>query len=387
MMFQAIALAAISGCAAFAPVAAAAQELTTLYVYQDALDGGNPSAPVLFVKGELYGTTWYGGADGSGTVFQHNLKSGVESVVHSFNSNLDGSTPMGGLVEQNGYLYGTTAFGAGSNAGAAFKIDIKTGKEDTLHTFTGAPDGANPYAGLVFVGGNLYGTTDRGGATNSGTLFSINPRTGEEAVIYSFSGDADGTNPDTGVIKVGGSLYGTTGRGGSAGVGTIFRFNIADRRESTIYSFSGGADGGNPNGLFYYRGFLYGTTSGGGAGIGSGTVFKLDLSTGVKTIIYSFTGGSDGGTPFAGVILDGNTLYGTTHNGGISGCGGYGCGTVFEVDATTGIEKVLFSFDADSNGSEPYASLIEQSGVLYGTTFYGGSAPNLGHGTVFKLKP
>jgi uncharacterized repeat protein (TIGR03803 family) len=139
--------------------------------------------------------------------------------------------------------------------------------------------------------------------------------------------------------------------------------------------------------LLYSSGSLYGTTFGGGPGNGSGTVFKPDLSTRAKAIIYTFTGGSDGGTPFAGVILDRGALYGTTHGGGLSGCGGYGCGTVFAVDAATGIEKVLVSFDGDANGSEPYAPLIEESGVLYGTTFYGGSAPNLGHGTAFKLKP
>jgi uncharacterized repeat protein (TIGR03803 family) len=173
-------------------------------------------------------------------------------------------------------------------------------------------------------------------------VFSINPSTGAEAVVYSFKGGSDGAEPVAGLISVGGTLYGTTAGGGGTGCsnrgcGTVFSVNPATGAEKVVYSFKGGSDGANPEaGLIYLSGSLYGTTEdGGGVSCGSGydcgTVFSINPSTGAETVVHSFQGNSiDGGEPYASLLNVGGILYGTTSTGGGTGCvGTQGCGTVF----------------------------------------------------------
>ena len=160
--------------------------------------------------------------------------------------------------------------------------------------------------------------------------------TGKETVVYNFTGKADGAAPEGGLVRDGmGHLYGTTIGGGASGAGTVFKLNKAGK-ETVLYSFKGGADGVSPEaGLIRdSAGNLYGTTAyGGGTACfgGCGTVFKLD-TTGAKTVLHTFTGGTDGALPEADLVQDSaGNLYGTTYNGGGTGCGGAGCGVVFEV--------------------------------------------------------
>ncbi len=208
--------------------------------------------------------------------------------------------------------------------------------------------------------------------------------TGKESVLYSFTGGADGGFPGYGVLlrDGAGNFYGTTVEGGAFGEGTVFKLNSAGQ-ETVLHSFTGGADGGHPMaGLLADANgsSVYGTTWMGGA-LGSGTVYKLSKS-GKGAILYTFTGGADGGGPAAGLIQDteGN-LYGTTGGGGASGFG-----TVFEL-SRTGQESVLYSFLLESDGGIPCAGLITDSaGNLYGTTPNGGGGLNFyNFGTVFKL--
>jgi uncharacterized repeat protein (TIGR03803 family) len=272
-----------------------------------------------------------------------------------------------------------------------------------LHSFTNSPDGAFPFAGLLRdAASNLYGTTDGGGTFNTGTVFKLDT-SGNETVLYSFKGGSDGAFPSAGlVMDATGNLYGTTSHGGSggcsfsSGCGTVFKLDAAGN-ETVLYSFKGGSDGGVPvAGLIMdAAGNVYGTTqnggSGGGCSFGCGTVFKLDTA-GNETVLHSFTGSpGDGGRPVAGLIMDtAGNLYGTTAEGGsgtctvINGIPVSGCGTVFKLDPA-GNETVLHSFAGGSDGIQALAALImDQAGNLYGTTELGGS---FGSGTVFKLDP
>ena len=173
----------------------------------------------------------------------------------------------------------------------------------------------------------LYGTASGGGSSGCGTVFKVNTNGTGFSTLYSFTGGDDGGNPEAGLILSGNSLYGTAEYGGDSGRGTVFKVNTDGTGFSTLYSFTGGDDGGNPLADLILSGnTLYGTASGIYSS-SDGTVFKVNTDgTGFSTL-YSFTGGADGANPEAGLVLSGNTLYGTASGGGTSGCG-----TVFKVN-------------------------------------------------------
>jgi uncharacterized repeat protein (TIGR03803 family) len=313
-----------------------------------------------------------------------------------------------GLVrDRAGNLYGTDAVGPGAH-GSVFKLHNYSNhtKYSVLYAFGGSPDGSSPFAGLIMdAAGNLYGTTVAGGnpvcGSGCGTVFMLDT-TGKETVLYRFGGSPDGANPyDAGLITdATGNLYGTTTYGGNAncvaGCGTVFKLDTTGK-ETVLYSFSGGTDGGQPQaGLTMdAAGNLYGTTVAGGrtpcAGDGCGTVFKLD-TTGKETVLHSFSGSPDGASPYAGLLLHDGNLYGTTAWGGSGPCkygSNSGCGTIFKV-SKSGKETVLYRFaGGGADGANPYAGLIvDQGGSLYGTTKAGGAGRgcnNGGCGTIFKL--
>ena len=227
-----------------------------------------------------------------------------------------------------------------------------------------------------------------GGAHGAGTVFEITPE-GAEKVLYSFTGVADGGYPWGGVVRVGTTLYGTTNGGGS-GYGTVFNLT-ANGKQTVLHAFTGGADGSSPEGnlIADSKGNLYGTTFTGGKGcsIGCGTVYRIAPS-GVKTVIYSFVGGSDASNPTNGLVRDANgNLYGATPYGGnASTCSG--CGAVFEI-SPEGQETLLYPLPGGPQGANPVRGVIRDTqGNLYGTTFFGGN-PNCpqGCGVVFKLTP
>jgi uncharacterized repeat protein (TIGR03803 family) len=194
-------------------------------------DGEEPLAGLLNVNGMLYGTTFQGGANGQGIVFSITT-SGKETVLHSFGpfgSTGDGYRPEAGLISVKGALYGTTVQGGEHGVGTVFTI-TPSGAESVLHSFAGGKrDGDYPDAGLLNVNDTLYGTTFRGGAhcwgsseSGCGTIFSITT-SGTEAVLYSFGGyPDDGALPGAGLINVKGTLYGTTEVGGASGRGMVF---------------------------------------------------------------------------------------------------------------------------------------------------------------------
>jgi uncharacterized repeat protein (TIGR03803 family) len=374
---------------------AQAQTYTVLHSFTRGADGAVPTARLIRDKaGNLYGTTFSGGAYGAGVVFKLD-SSGNEKVLYSFTGGRDGANPQAGVVgDSAGNLYGSTLSGGASNLGVVFKLE-RTGKQTVLYTFTGGTDGATPSGVVLDAVGNLYGTTYQSGSFGLGVVFKLDP-TGYETVLHSFSG-ADGANPDANVIlDAAGNLYGTTYYGGTGGNGIVFKLDQSGH-ETVLYSFTGLTDGGRPvAGLIRdSAGNLYGTTAYGGIsggacdGYGCGVVFKLD-ALGKETVLYSFTGGADGANPRAGLIRDkkGN-LYGTTQVGGTPfGCGDYGCGVVFRL-SPTGKEKVLYTFTGGTDGGQPVSSVIgDSAGYFYGTTSSGaGGACQGGCGVAFQLKP
>jgi uncharacterized repeat protein (TIGR03803 family) len=242
----------------------------------------------------------------------NNAEARGEKVIYSF-SGSDGAHASSALITgANGNLYGTTAFGGASNAGTVFRL-TPHGKEKVLYSFTGGGDGSLPSGGLAMdAKGNLYGTTYVGGANGMGAVFKLTPR-GTETVLHSFGGAGDAYNPeDPLTIDASGNLYSTTEFGGIADEGALFK--VAPKgKETILYSFTGGSDGALPRGgvIMDASGNLYGTTSSGGDS-NLGTVFKLTPS-GEKPVLYSFGGGSDGTEPAAGLIMDDSgNLYGTT---------------------------------------------------------------------------
>jgi uncharacterized repeat protein (TIGR03803 family) len=258
---------------------------------------------------------------------------------------------------------------------ACAPLAAKAGTLDTLYSFTGGTDGGGVYDRLALRYKEIYGTTNSGGATGDGTIFQVDPKTGAETVLYSFAGGADGANPQSHLTLDKKILYGVTTAGGTSNAGTIFSFNPKTKKEVTLYSFTGGADGSNPvGGLAYASGYLWGVCTYGGVN-NNGTVFKIDVATGAETTVYSFAGGSDGAQPVAAPIYIGGVFYGTTVNGGAGNTG-----TVYSVNATSGAEAVLYSFQGGTDGNYPFASLIYEHGYLFGTTYAGGSANS---GTVF----
>lgn len=301
-----------------------------------------------------------------------------ETVLYAFTGGSDGGSPAATLMDKAGVIYGTTQAGGTSGAGTVFSV-APDGTESVLYSFTGGSDGGTPVGGLLKdSAGNLYSTTYFGGAGGAGTVFKLAPG-GAETVLYSFTGGNDGGYPPAGLIKdKAGDFYGTTQGGGTGSAGTVFEL-APNGTETVLYSFTGGSDGNAPfAGVIRDRaGNLYGTTYGGGS-TGNGTVFKL-APDGTETVLYSFTGGSDGGTPVAGLIMDrAGNLYGTTYVGGAGAEG-----TVFKL-APDGSETVLYSFTGGIDGGQPVAGLDQRAGHLYGTASAGGAD---GSGVAFRITP
>lgn len=219
------------GCGTVFSVTTSGQE-TVLHHFAAGSDGAQPVASLVDVSGTLYGTTNWGGTGGYGTVFSIST-SGTEKVLYSFTGGSDGELPSGRLIDVNGTLYGTTQNGGGASGchythgllygcGTFFSVTT-SGQEAVLYRFVNVSDGIQPVGGLIDVNGTLYGTTFFGGTHGDapGTVFSVTT-SGTEKVLYSFAGGSDGANPDAALVDVNGTLYGTTSDGGRHDHGTVF---------------------------------------------------------------------------------------------------------------------------------------------------------------------
>jgi uncharacterized protein YceK len=388
----------------------------------------------------------------------------TEKVLYSFKGGSDGSSPQGALIiDAKGNLYGTTTFGGGSQdcstgiagyypgCGTVFELSPPSTSggdwtETILHVFQGgAADGGEPWGALIAdLKGNLYGTTYVGGggycdgyASGCGSVFELSPPTSKsgawsEAILYGFNGIGgnfqDGEGPMGSLVSDSkGNLYGTTTNGGvlacydlSCG-GTVFELTPPASKggawtETLLVSFpDAGTDASFPGpGLVFDKsGNLYGTTQLGGNGVcdnqveyafpSCGEVFSLSLGSGgtwTLSFTYSFTGGSDGAYPNrSGLIVDASgNLYGTTPYGGgkgsctsIKGIFGTGCGSVFKLTppASGGewTETTLHAFGGGSDGGTPYGGLVLRGGILFGTTTGIADYEAATNGTVFAVVP
>lgn len=331
---------------------------TILYSFVGGSDGWGPTSLLMDKAGYLYGTTSLGGGSGCsgygcGTVFEL-APDGTERILYAFQGGNDGQAPSGGLItDKQGNLYGVTFYGGGVGTGNCANLGCGTvfrlasdGSEAVVHAFTGRADGGFPQDRLLMYGHHLYGiTTEGGGCTANiygcGTVYKM-ALTGEETVLYAFTGGYDGYEPlGTLTVDSGGFLYGTTYTGGN-GYGTVFRLS-QDGVETVLAAFNGAST--NPkSGVILVNDVIYGTTSEGGDGAcpsrkvnyhyGCGSVFKL-TSDGSETILHDFEGTHDGANPSTALVRLGGKLYGTTYFGGdTKDCRfGYyrGCGTIFAV--------------------------------------------------------
>jgi uncharacterized repeat protein (TIGR03803 family) len=371
---------------------AAAQTFKLLYAFTGGADGGGPWGTPLLSGGDIYCTTFYGGGPShAGTVFEYLLSPPAGFPIYAFAGQPnDGAAPMSGLVTDGfGDFFGTTTQGGFGQHGILY--EISQGTELVVQIFNG-PDGETPEGNLLIdQAGDLYGTTSQGGANDSGTVFAFSGSGGGFIELHSFgNGAGDGVGPASGVVlqllQSNGDLvlYGTTTEGGAHSWGTVFSVNLKTKAETVLYSFHGGKDGGTPAGglVLDAKGDLYGTTSAGGSAngtAGNGVVFKLNIRSHRYSLVHTFTG-ADGSQPLATLLPDGKgNFYGTTYVGGA-----HGYGTVFQLNSA-GALTTLYNFTNGTDGAYPYAGLaMDSSGNFYGTATGGGQ---YGWGTLFEITP
>jgi uncharacterized repeat protein (TIGR03803 family) len=356
-----------------------AQTFTVLYTFTGGSDGGSPLATPTLYNGSVYGTTSGGGVYGNGTVYALDFKSRVETVLHSFQGAPDGADPIAGLVQDaSGNFFGVAYRGGAENFGTMFELSL-AGDFTRLYSFSHpATEGCGPAGTLVMdVSGNLYGTTYFGGTSEGrGTVFEYSSKE-TYTTLKNFA--PGGALPRSGLHLQAGKLYGTTAGDDNELVGgAVYEVGVA----APLYSFTGESDGGQPLAALVgdSNGNLYGTASSGGNGffgIGNGVVFKLNIATGQETVLHTFTGTPDGSVPASALTWDAQgNLYGTTTLGGE-----FGFGTVFEL-APSGSLTILHSFTGGADGATPYGGvLVDNQGNVWGTASTGGA----GYGTLFVI--
>jgi uncharacterized repeat protein (TIGR03803 family) len=365
-------------------------------------DGNTPNSSLILSGNTLYGTTEYGGTNGVGSVFAVNINGTGYTNLHSFvGFPSDGANPWGGLILSGNTLYGTTWQG-GTNGnpnanGTVFAVNTDGTGYTNLHNFAGYPsDGAEPESGLVLSGNTLYGTTSRGGTNYIGTVFAIKTDGTSFTNLYSFSVGASAGGQYSPLILSGNTLYGTTSQGGTNETGTVFAIKTDGTDFTNLYSFTAttpedfpyeniytNSDGAIPGSLILSGNNLYGTCSGGGPN-DTGTCFTIKTNgTGFTDLFFSSASG--------GFILSGNILYGTANAGGQNDTG-----NIFTINTNGTNLTNLYSFSPEGdknlgNGIYIYTNFdgIGPTGplLLSGNTLYGtcGGGGINGKGTIFSL--
>lgn len=402
----------------FLSALATAQSYTMLYCFTNYIN-----APLLATN-TLYGTTWDGGTNGQGTVFALSADGTRFETIYTFSTlsapqseggtNGDGANPAGGLILSGNTLFGTATAGGDSGNGTVFRVNLDGSCFSNLHSFSPSladpliisddegegtitnSDGANPRDALVLSGDTLYGVAWNGGPEGNGTIFSVKTDGSNFTVLHGFTAledinlrtNSDGGDPNTPMLLSGSTLYGTTLSGGSSGGGTIFRINTDGTGFTNVYDFIG--NGGVPwiYDLVLSGNTFYGTLQDGG-GADNGSVFSVNIDGTGFTNLYSFSPANinyegsqtnyDGVSP-QGLVLSGNTLYGTARYGG-----SFGNGTVFSVD-TDGTEfKKLYEFTGGPGGVKPASDVILSGNALYGTALGEEGFAGDGSATLFSI--
>ncbi len=240
-------------------------------------DGSAPLGAVLQSGNMLYGMTRWGGTSNNGTIYSVNTASKSVSILHSFaGGTTEGSQPFGSLIQSGNMLYGTTYSGGANNTGTLFSFNLDTGATTLLHSFVAGTDGSMPWSDLVQSGTTLYGTTAHGGSPGDGTLFSYDVQTNTYKILHGFTGSSNGSEPYGGIVQSGSTLYGLALGGGSSGRGAMFSYDTSNQSFALLHSFTG-ADGQYPYDTLLRSGdTFYGTTSSGGS-MGDGVLFSLAM--------------------------------------------------------------------------------------------------------------
>ena len=347
-------------------------------------DGSRPAAAPILSGSTLYGMTRVGGSYDYGTLYKMQDDGSGFAILHHFNwTTGNGANPQGPPVLSGSTLYGVTLYGGTSTYpggdGTVFKINTDGSDFTILHTFLGGADnGALPTGGLVQSGSTLYGTTMLGGDASKGTIFKVETDGSGFALLHEFS-TSDGNSPN-GLLLYGTTLYGVTAAGGSSDKGTVFKIETDGGGFSVLHHFAGGTDDGwGPQKLVALAdGTLYGATTAGGNS-NYGTVFKLGTDGSGFALLHEFAGGAnDGAQPYCPPVLSGSYLWGMTYAGGDSNLG-----TVYQLRTDGSGYAVLHEFAGGADdGATPFAGLLLSGSALVGTTTYGGDS-NLG--VVFSL--
>ncbi len=382
-----------------------AQSFKTVYSFTGGSDGAFPYAGLIMSGNTLYGTARLGGSGGNGTLFKVNSDGSGFTTLHSFAPTMiEGANPFGGLILSGNTLYGTARIGgtATKAGGTVFSVNTDGTGFTILANLFGNPLGAAyPFASLTLSGNMLYGTSEGGGShyPGAGTVFAVKTDGSTNSVVHAFS-YSDGANPEGGLILSGNMLYGTSQSAGNtvpdgSGVqfsGNVFAVSTDGTAFNNLHSFSPTAgvsatnsDGAGPAaGLILVGNTLYGTTQSGGCW-GAGTVFAVNTDGSGFTTLHNFSAPSglqstngDGYGPVSGLLLLGNTLFGTTQLGG-----SYGFGTVFAMNINgTGFTTVHHFTGSASEGGYPEDGLILCGNSLYGTAYPGNGG---GYGSLFSL--
>jgi uncharacterized repeat protein (TIGR03803 family) len=375
------------------PLSAAARPgasaFTTLYRFTQSQNGeGLVEGALTAFDGVLYGAASQGGSAGKGTVFKFDLANPGETTLFSFTGGKkQGAAPFGPLSHVGASIYGSTTEGYGTGPGSngnytgygeIWRLSAHSGKTRVFHGFAGA-DGSQPFSGVTPQDGVFYGVTWYGGPGNAGTVFELDA-SGKLTQLYAFPDSNIGCNPLDAVTVVGHKLYGTTTFCGAGGAGAVFALDLASGKASLLYSFAANPNGSaGANALVYQDGALYGTTFDDG---GAGNVYKIDLRTGTYSLLHQFSGGADGGVPSSGLTQLHGKLYGVTEEGGADGHG-----EIYSIDPKTGKQSVAYSFTAGADGDAPYAGLLADGDALYGSTLNISSEYPRPRGSLFKFVP
>jgi uncharacterized repeat protein (TIGR03803 family) len=369
-----------------------AQTFSVVHYFTNFADGFYPTGDLVVDGNTLYGTARQ-------TVFRVNTDGTGYAVLKNFTNDSDGIGLVAGLVLNGSTLYGTASLGGTNGNGAVFKLETNGTGFAVLKNFAGSPDGRMPYAGLLLSNATLYGTTMSGGTNGDGTVYKLDTDGSDYSVLKSFTNGPDGSSPRCRLVSSGNTLYGEASYGGTNGVGTVFKLNNDGNGYAVLKSFAfAGIDGESPSGGLVLNGdTLYGTTSFGGSN-NVGTVFKINTNGTGFGVLKHFANSPDQSRPSGGLLLIGDTLYGTT-----STIGNPGNGMVFKVNTDGSEFATMHSFSdfvnaaypTNSDGASPQSALVVSDNTLYGTASLGGvyyedfgsgtSHSYRGLGTVFRL--
>ena len=318
------------------PPPPAGAAVTTLHSFAGGVgDGRYPQGSLTLSGSTLYGMSYVGGSNNTGTIFSMGTDGSGFQLLHSFaDAPGDGRGPDGALTLSGPTLYGISSGGGSSDAGTIFKVGTDGSGYQLLHNFAGgASDGADPFGSLTLSGSTLYGMSSDGGSNGFGTIFSIGTDGSGFQLLRNFAGGvSDGSFPRGSLTLSGSRLYGMSFRGGSNNLGTIFSIGTDGSGFQLLHSFTGGAaDGADPYGSLTLSGStLYGMSYLGGSN-NTGTLFSIGTDGSSFQLLESFEGApSEGAYSIGDLTLSGDaaTLYGMTVEGGA-----WDQGTIFAASA------------------------------------------------------